>query len=286
VNPVETYIRSGTYARKPPLPFTPGSDAGGIVDAVGEGVEGWHDGDRVYVVGTIGRGFGTYAEWTLCASPQVQPLPEHVSFEEGAAIGVPYRTAWRALFQRGAARPGETVLVHGGSGAVGVAALQMARAAGLVALATAGTEAGAALAREEGAGRVFDHHAPNYEDQILEATAGRGVDLVLEMLANVNLARDLRLLALHGRVVVVGNRGTIEVNPRDAMAREADVRGMLLWNTPPHDLERIHAGIAAGLRNRTLRPVVGQRFALAHAARAHEAILAPGARGKIVLTLE
>jgi len=284
VNPVDAYIRAGTYARKPALPFTPGSDGAGTVDGVGEGVEGWSVGDRVYVTGTAGRGLGTYAQWTVCAPAQVRHLPDHVSFEQGAAIGVPYGTAWRALFQRGGARPAETVLVRGASGGVGLAALQMARAAGIHALGTAGTDAGAALAREQGADLVFDHHAEDCDDLILEATGGRGVDLVLEMLANVNLARDLTLLAPFGRIVVVGNRGTLEVNPRDAMAREADIRGMLLANTPPADLLRIHAGIGAGLRNGTLRPVVGRRFTIEEGPGAHEAVMAPGAHGKIVLT--
>ncbi len=284
VNPVDTYIRAGAYARKPPLPYTPGSDGAGTVEALGAGAQGWMPGDRVYVSGTARPGLGTYASWTVCSASQVHSLPDHLSFEQGAAVGVPYATAWRALFQRGEARPGDTVLVHGASGGVGVAALQMARAAGLRAIGTAGTEAGASLARAEGAALVVDHHAADYADRILEATGGRGVDVVLEMLANVNLARDLALLAIRGRVVVVGNRGTIEVNPRDAMARDADIRGMLLANTPPDDLARAHAGIAAGLVTGTLRPVVGRHFTLAEAPRAHEAVMAPGARGKIVIT--
>ncbi|MBP7568712.1 MAG: NADPH:quinone reductase [Acidobacteria bacterium] len=284
VNPVDTYLRGGSYGRKPPsLPYTPGYDGAGLVQQVGEGVDGWAPGARVYVAGTAT--LGTYAQWALCTASQVHPLPDHVSFEQGAAVGVPYGTAWRALFQRGAARPGDTVLVHGASGGVGVAALQMARAAGMRTIGTAGTDAGAALARAEGAELVFDHHAAGYAQRILEATGGRGVDVVIEMLANVNLARDLTLLARHGRVVVVGNRGTIEINPRDAMTREADIRGMQLANTPPDDLARVHAGIAAGLANGTLQPVVGRRFQLADAPLAHEAVMSPGAHGKIVLTI-
>lgn len=286
VNPVDTYIRSGAYARKPSLPYIPGSDGAGVVESVGEGVERWRRGDRVYVAGTAVPGAGTYAEWTICGPSQVHPLPDHLSFEQGAAVGVPYGTAWRALFQRGGARPGETVLVHGASGGVGVAALQMARAAGMRTLGTAGTGAGAALARAEGADLVFDHHARDYAEQILEATGGRGVDVVLEMLANVNLSRDLQLLAPRGRVVVVGNRGTIEINPRDAMARDADIRGVLLGNTPPDELASAHAGIGAGLAQGTLRPVVARRFTLAEAPGAHEAVMAAGAQGKIVIAVE
>jgi NADPH2:quinone reductase len=285
VNPVDTYVRAGAYSRKPPLPYTPGSDGAGTMEAIGESVEGWRVGDRVYVAGTGRPDSGTCAQWTICAPSQVHPLPAPLSFDQGAAIGIPYGTAWRALFQRGDARPGDTVLVHGASGGVGVAALQMARAAGMRVFGTAGTAAGAALASTAGADLVFDHHAVGYEGQILEATGGRGVDVVIEMLANVNLSRDLALLAPRGRVVVVGNRGTIQINPREAMARDADVRGMLLANTPPDDLARAHAGIGAGLAAGTLRPVVGKRFTLVEAPLAHEAVMAPGAHGKIVITM-
>jgi len=283
VNPVDTYIRKGVYARKPELPYTPGADAAGTVEAVGEGISWPMPGARVYIAGTVGASLGTYAELTLCRASQAYPLPDNVSFEQGAAVAVPYGTAWRALVQRGGARPGETVLVHGASGGVGIAAVQIARAAGLRVLGTAGSERGEALVREQGADEVFDHRAPGYTDRILEATGGRGVNLVVEMLANVNLARDLTLLARYGRVVVVGNRGTTEIDPRQAMSRDADIRGLILFNTPPEEMASIHAALGAGLRDGTLRPVVGQRFPLADAARAHTAVLAPGAFGKIVL---
>ena len=283
VNPVETYIRKGVYARKPDLPYTPGADAAGTIEAVGEGVSWPAPGTRVYVAGTIGSALGTYAEFTVCRAAQAYPLPGHVTFEQGAAVAVPYATAWRALFQRGGGQAGDTVLVHGASGGVGVAAVQMAHAAGMRVFGTAGTPRGAELTRTQGADEVFDHRSPEYTERILAATGGRGVDLIVEMLANVNLARDLTLLARYGRVVLVGNRGTIEIDPRQAMSRDADIRGLILFNTPPEEMTRIHAAIGAGLRDGTMRPIVGQRFPLADAPRAHEAVLAPGAYGKIVL---
>jgi len=117
----------------------------------------------------------------------------------------------------------------------------------------------------------------------MKLTAGRGVDVILEMLANVNLEKDLNVLAKHGRVVVIGNRGTIEVNPRAAMARDANILGMTLFNASEQDLKSIHAALVAGLENRSLRPVVGQSLPLADAARAHQAVMESGAHGKIVL---
>ena len=285
VNPVETYIRSGLYGRQPALPYTPGSDGAGTVEALGAGVAGLGVGDRVYVIGTaLGTESGTYSERAVCDRAQVHPLPAHVSFAQGAAVGVPYGTAFRALFDRARSQPGETVLVHGGSGGVGIAAIQLARAAGLRVLATAGTPRGLDLVREQGAHAAFDHTAGGYLVAIMEATGGRGVNVIIEMLANVNLDKDLGLLARHGRVVVVGNRGRIEIDARQTMAKDAAILGMTMANTTAEDRARIHAALVAGLESGTLRPVVGREFALKDAAQAHVAVMEPGAHGKIVLT--
>jgi len=280
VNPVDTYIRSGTYSIKPTVPYTPGSDAAGVVESVGSGVARVKVGDRVYIAGTI---TGAYAEKTLCNESQVHPLPSQISFVQGAAISTPYATAYRALFQRAKGVAGETVFVHGASGGVGVAAVQLARAAGLRVIGTAGTEKGRALVMEQGAHHVLDHRAPDYLKQLMTLTEGRGVDVILEMLANVNLAKDLTVLAHGGRVVVIGNRGTIEINPRDAMGRDAAILGMALFNVPERERASIHAALGAGLSNGTLRPVIGQELPLADAPKAHKAVLEPGAYGKIVL---
>jgi len=280
VNPVDTYIRSGTYAAKPALPYTPGSDAAGIVESLGSEVKGVEAGDRVYTSGTVS---GAYAEGALAKASQVHLLADRVSFSQGAGVWVPYATAYRSLFLRAQALAGEIVLVHGASGGVGGAGVQLARAAGLTVIGTAGTEKGRKLVLEQGAHHVLDHGAPGYLDRLLKLTDGRGVDVILEMLANVNLAKDLEILAPSGRVVVIGNRGTIEINPRAAMARNASILGMLLPNTPPHELTVIHAALRAGLENGTLRPVVGRELPLSDAPRAHQAVMEAGAYGKIVL---
>jgi NADPH2:quinone reductase len=216
----------------------------------------------------------------------VHPLPANVSFAQGAAIGTPYATAYRGLFQRADAKPGETVLVHGASGGVGTAAVQLARARGLRVFGTAGSDEGRKLAREQGAHEVFDHRAPDHFVQIMNATGGRGVDVIVELLANVNLGNDLTILANGGRVAIIGSRGRVEINPRDAMQRDVDLRGMALPNTPPADLASIHAALVAGLESGTLRPVIGKEFPLAEAAQAHRAVMEPGAMGKIVLLPE
>jgi NADPH:quinone reductase len=280
VNPVETYIRAGTYARLPDLPYTPGNDGAGVVEQIGTDVTEFKPGGRVYTAGSIS---GTYAEFVLCKKKQVHPLPANVSFAQGAAIGTPYATAYRGLLQRADARRGETVLVHGASGGVGTAAVQLAHAHGLRVLGTAGSDEGLKLAREQGAHEVFDHRAPDHFEQIMNATGGHGVDVIVELLANVNLGRDLTILAKSGRVVIIGSRGRVEIDPRDTMQRDVDVRGMILPNTPPEKMASIHAALVAGLENGTLRPVIGKEFPLSEAAEAHRAVMESGAMGKIVL---
>jgi NADPH2:quinone reductase len=280
VNPVEAYIRTGTYAMKPALPYTPGSDAAGAVESVGPGVTGFAPGDRVYFGGTLS---GAYAEQALCEAWQVHPLPPNVTFAQGAAVNVPYATAFRALFHFAHARAGETVLIHGASGGVGVACVQLARAAGLRVIGTGGTDRGRELVAVQGAHHVLDHRAPGYLDELLRLTQGRGVNVVLEMLANVNLAKDLTVLARGGRVVVIGNRGSIEINPREIMRRDASVLGFVLFNADRPEVASIHAALVAGLENGTLRPVVGKEFPLKEAPQAHRAVMEPGAFGKIVL---
>lgn len=279
VNPVETYVRSGAYARRPALPYIPGGDGAGDVEAVGAGVTRWREGDRVYVA-TEGS---TYAERVAAPQTEVWPLPPDVSYEQGAAMGIPYATAYRAIHDRGAGRPGEWLLVHGGSGAVGTAAIQIALAHGMRVVATAGTAPGRELAAAQGARHVLDHGDPAHLEQAVALTGGRGLDLVVEMRADLNLGRVLGGLARGGRVVVVGSRGQVQIDPRDTMGRDAAVLGMMLANAGADGLARIHAALGAGLANGTLRPAIGRRFPLASAAQAHEAVLAPGALGKIVL---
>lgn len=280
VNPVDTYFRSGLYRPDLKLPYTPGLDAAGVIAAVGPEVQHRKVGQRVYVTRSLS---GTYAEQVLCKEVQTHPLPEGISFTQGAALGVPYGAAYRALFQRAGAQAGETVLVHGASGGVGIAAVQLARAAGLWVVGTAGSAEGLALVLAQGAHHVLDHHAANYLEKLPELTCGQGVDVILEMLANVNLDKDLFALATGGRVVVIGCRDTVEIDPRIAMGREAAILGMTLFNASDKELVSMHAAFAAGLENGTLRPVVSRELPLAEAATAHHAVMEASTLGKIVL---
>jgi NADPH2:quinone reductase len=280
VNPYDTYMRNGTYPVKPPLPYTPGSDAAGVVEAVGEGVTKVKKGDRVYTAKTQ---TGAYAEYALTLESQVHALPAKITYAQGAGIWVPYGTAFHALHHSTRARAGETLLIHGASGGVGIAAVQIAGAMGMTVLGTAGSEKGLELAKREGAHHVFDHTKPDYREQILKTTGGLGVNLILEMLANINLGHDLKLLATNGRVVVIGARGDVTISPRDIMSRRGSIHAFTLWGVTEAEEKEIHAGILAGLENGTQRPVVGKEIPLAEAPRAHKAVLEPGSFGKIVL---
>ena len=279
VNPVDVYIHSGSYGPRP-LPYTPGSDAAGTIAALGDGVSGLEIGQRVYTAGTL---TGTYAEKALCRPSQLQPLPEHLSFAQGAAIHVPYYTAYYGLVLRANAKPGEGVLVHGASGGVGLAAVQIARAAGLSVLGTASSDRGKKAVLEAGAEHVLDHTKEGYLDEAKALTGGKGPDVILEMLANVNLAKDLGVIAQNGRVVIIGSRGPIEIDPRLTMQRNSSVLGLSLMNATDADLIQLHAALGAGFSNGTLNPIVAREFPLAQASAAHIAIMEPGAFGKIVL---
>jgi NADPH2:quinone reductase len=283
VNPYDTYMRAGTYAIRPELPYIPGADAAGAVEQIGPEVSGIAIGDRVYVGGTaLHPAYGAYASMAVCRRSQVHALADHLSFAQGAAINVPYVTAWRAVFDRGQAQAGETMLVHGASGAVGLAATQIGHAAGLRVIGTAGSDEGAALVRALGAQHVLNHREPGYLDHLASMTSG-GPDVIIEMLANQNLDADLSVLAPRGRIVVVGNRGRVEIDPRKTMAKEAAILGTAFWNLTAEDLARIHEALGRAFEEGKLAPVIGHELPLADAAKAHDMVLMPGARGKIVL---
>lgn len=284
VNPYDTYMRSGAYAIKPDLPYTPGADAAGVIDQVGDGVAGLKTGNRVYISGTaVGKAHGAYAQYAICTPEQVHHLPDRVSFTQGAGLFVPYVTAWRALFGRANTRAGDTVLIHGASGGVGVAATQFAVAAGAMVIGTAGSEEGVAVVTAQGARHAVNHKSEGYLEQITALSGGRGPDVILEMLANVNLDHDLTVVAPGGRVVVIGNRGRVEIDARKIMTKDVSVFGLALWGIPVDEVRRAHTAIIAGLESGALNPVVGTEMPLRDAAKAHEKVMEPGAKGKIVL---
>jgi NADPH2:quinone reductase len=280
VNPVDTYLRTGIHAHAPNLPYTPGKDASGTVEAVGDEVKKIKPGDRVYTAGSV---TGTYAEIALCNETDLGSLPDDVGFEQGAGVWTPYATSYRALFQKGGAKAGETVLIHGASGGVGLAAVQWAKNAGLTVIGTASSDEGKQLVLDQGADAVFDHTDEDHLGEIREFTAGNGVQIIVEMLANENLERDFEALAMFGRIVIVGNRGSIQFTPRQAMTKDATIYGMSLFNSPQDARDEIHGAIFQGLNTGFLVPFVGKTFPLADAPAAHHEVIERKAVGKIVL---
>ncbi|XP_074077269.1 quinone oxidoreductase isoform X2 [Macrotis lagotis] len=249
VNPVETYIRSGTYGRTPTLPYTPGTDVAGVVEAVGQNVKNFKRGDRVFTTKTV---TGGYAEYTIAANSTVFPLPDKLSFNQGASIGIPYFTAYRALMHSARVKPGEIVLIHGASGGVGIAACQIARAYGLQVLGTAGTEQGRKIVLNNGAHKVFNHRKANYINKIK----------------------------------IVGSRGSIEINPRDTMKKEISIIGVALYSSSTEDFLQSLAALLAGIETGWLQPVIGPNYLLENASQAHEDIINnQGASGKMILVM-
>ncbi|WCN15316.1 zinc-binding dehydrogenase [Marinomonas mediterranea] len=280
VNPVDTYIRSGTNNYKATFPHTPGLDGAGTIEAVGSQVKGFEVGQRVYFSRTL---TGSSAEFAVCATTHAFPLSDSLSFVEGACLGIPYTTAHRALFGRAHAQAGNHVLIHGATGAVGIASVQLALAAGMKVTASAGTDAGAELLTKQGVHCVIRHDEENHlaPYQSLET----GFDVIIEMLANHNLDRDLKALAFGGTVAVIGNRGTVEINPRDLMAKDAAVVGVALANVKPNELKRIAQSMKPLFDKGVLKPIVRKEYSLTELPNAHKDILKSGALGNLVVTI-
>lgn len=288
VNPSDVYTRTGTYVfNRPELPYTPGSDGAGVVDAIGEDVNQFSVGDRVYVCALFAKRYtGTYAQKVVCDAEAIYRLTDDITFEQGASLGVPALTAVRALYQRAGVQPGETVLVHGASGGVGLLTVQMAKAMGAIVIGTAGSAEGKSLVKAAGASHVFDHITADTIDQVLSVTKGKGPDVIIEMLANVNLETDLKMAAKFGRIVIVGSRGSLEFNPRLAMIKEADILGMAVFNMTPDEYKRGRSGVHMLLGTKMIRPEVGVSIPLENAAAAHTQIMSNKAHGKMVLSIE
>ncbi|XP_064441318.1 quinone oxidoreductase-like isoform X2 [Mirounga angustirostris] len=241
-------------------------------------------GDRVFTTSTISGGS---AEYALAADDSVYTLPEKLDFQQGAAIGIPYFTAYRALLHSARVKAGESVLVHGASRGVGLAACQIARAYGLKVLGTASTEEGQNIVWQNGAHEVFSHRELNYIDKIKKSVGEKEIDVIIEMLANVNLSNDLNLLSYGGRVIIVGSRGPIEINPQDTMAKESSITGVAFYSSTKEEFRQFAAALQDGMEIGWLRPVTGSRYSLEKVAQAHENIIHnSGASGKMILLLE
>lgn len=288
VNPVDSYVASsGGFIGIPPLPFTGGFDGAGVVEAVGAKVTKFKPGDRVFFFGTC---IGSFAEKVVVPESGVGHIGDGIELEQGAALGVPYLTAYRALFQLGLAKAGETVLVHGASGGVGIAATQLAKHAGLTVIGTAGSAEGIELVKGVGtADFAFNHSDPQYLEQI-KATIKSPINLIIENVANVNLKKDIDIIGQRGRIVVVGSRAELSWNPASLFFKEISVHGMCLSTAPADEIAKAIEGVGAGTaKGGCVRPVVYKRYTLTDGPGGGNDALADvlsqsgGARGKLVI---
>lgn len=288
INPNERYTISGNYGYfVPELPYVPGFDGAGVVEEIGENVESFQKGDRVFLNAfTAKRNTGTYAEKVVVSQDVVHRLPDNISFNQGAALGIPAFAAYRALIQRAEVKAGETVLIHGASGAVGTLITQMAKAIGAIVIGTSSTKKGQELIKENGADYSTNHVTEDNIDEIKELTDGKGPDIIIEMLANKNLAVDMKMISDFGRIVIVGSRDTIKVDPRMLMTNQATVTGLSITNPSHEELNEIIAGVTAMLDTGALSPMIGKKYTLEEATRAHEELKNSSGAGRFIFEIK
>lgn len=288
VNYPDLLVIEGKYQFLPPRPFTPGKEVAGVVSAVGEGVTRLGVGDRVMAQ----REYGTYCERVLSPEATCYRMPEAMSFEDGAALGLAYQTSHFALVERGGLRPGETVLVTGASGGVGLAGVEIAKALGATVIAGVTSREKGELARRHGADHVIDLSAPDLRDslraQVHAAVGRRGVDIVLENVGGEVFDGALRALAWCGRMVVVGfaSMRLPEVKASYLLVKNISVVG-LQWSDyrerDPERVQRVQDALYALYGEGKLRPYVSERYPLARFADALERFTARGVLGKMLL---
>jgi len=292
VNPSDTYVRLGstgpwatTPHLLPQLPFTPGKDGAGVVEKLGpDSGTGPLLSQRVY---TLGSTTGTYAEFAVCNAVDVFPLPDRVSFEEGACIGVPCSTAYRALAIRCGAAAGNRVFVHGASGAVGLAAIQLAVDMGCIVVGSASTPEGLAAVADAGAHFAVNHRAEGYLQEACAFCEGRKFDICLEMMASENLVADVGIMARHGRIAIIGSKAQeVAFNPRLTMPMELDIRGVFSPCATASEREATQHALFDAMDRGALRPLVAMHLPLADAPQAHVQVMRSGKSGNIVLTLK
>ena len=285
VNPLEMNLRAGKHPMSAglKLPWTPGFDAAGEVLELGPGVEGFRVGQRVYGAAVS----GSYAEQTLLDVNRTAPLPDSMSWEQGGSLPVVLYTAYYGLIHRGGLRVGESVLVQAGAGGVGQMGIQIAKAAGARVITTVSSAAKADFARSLGADVVINYREEDFVDRCLQETGGRGVDLVLEMVATENFDKDCAALRLGGRLVVLGAGtgknivGSVVYPP--FYSKNIDVLGFSLMNAGPvYPAMLRECGLL--LETGAVRAHVGQSLPLAEAPKAHDLLLSGSVFGKIVLT--
>lgn len=288
LNPSEAYTITGTYGYNVPnLPYVPGYDATGVIEEVGSSVNHFKKGDRVFLSAfSAERNTGTYAEKVVTDAKNVFRLPDNISFKEGAALGIPVFTAYKAIFLKANVRAGETVLVHGASGSVGSMAVQMAKAIGATVIGTSSTEEGRQTILDLGADHAMDHISEDNKEEVLNITNDQGPDVIIEMLANANLETDMQVIVKYGRIIIVGSRDTIEVNPRNLMTSEAIVTGMTFTYPTQKEMKEMQYGVNALLEIGAIRSLIGNEFTLDEPVEAHKSLMESSGNGRTIFVVQ
>jgi len=286
VNRPDVMQRQGRYPPPPGASDIPGLEVAGVIEALGEGVESWRAGDTVCAL-VSGGGYAT-----RCVAPAAQclPVPAPLTLIGAAAVPETFFTVWTNVFERGRLQTGESVLFHGGTSGIGTTAIQLAKARGARVFATAGSAEKCRACERIGAERAIDYRAEDFVEVVREATAGRGVDLILDIVGGSYVNRNLAALAMDGRQVVIGfmeGEPTATIDLRRVLGRRLTITGSALR---PRTVEEKGA-IAAALRREVwpllergeVAPVIDRTFPLVDAAAAHRLMESGEHIGKIVL---
>ena len=278
-------IVRGQYQVKPPFPFVPGSEVAGIVRAVGEGVEEFSAGDRVYGAVPL----GAFAEQTVVPGLMLRGLPQGMSFEEAAGFPIVYPTSYVGLVHRTSLQPDETLLVHAAAGGVGIAAVQIGKVLGAQVIATAGGPEKLEVARKAGADLVIDYHDASWIDAVKQATDGRGADVIYDPVGGDVFDGSLKCIAWNGRLLTVGYAGgrIPEVKVNRILLKNIAVVG-LHWGAygvkQPEVVRETFDALARLYEEGKIAPVVYRSYPLEAVPEALEALASRRTYGKVIIT--
>lgn len=282
INFADILFRQGQYVMTPRLPDTPGLEAAGVIEAVGTGVEGLKPGARVAYIGVK-----TYAEYSLASAAQVIPLPDFISFEEGAAFPIQTLTAYHMLHTAHRTTPEQVVLVHSAAGGVGILAVQIAKAAGAHVIGTVSKDSKAGLVGEFGADAVINYATHDFADEAMKLTGNRGIDLILDAVGEPTLKKGLRCLAPFGHLILYGRSGGAPepLNLFSLFEKSLKVSGFVLYTVSANP-KLMRQGLDACFKlmhEGKLKLLIGETFPLAHAAEAHRHMESRESVGKLIL---
>jgi NADPH2:quinone reductase len=282
INFGDIFFTRGEYIVKPVFPDTPGMEAAGVVDEAAPDVAGFKPGMRVAYIG-----MGSYADFTRIRPSRVIPLPDYMSFEQGAALPIAMLTAWHMLHTLHDTRAGQTVLVHSAAGGVGIAAVQIAKAAGARVIGTVSSEDKAALVRSHGADEVIDYEKQDFAAEVMRISGGRGIDLVLDAVGKPTFEKGLKCLAPFGHLILFGRAGGMPdpLNVAKLMEKSLKVSGFVL-PLIYSNREVMRRGLEHSfqlIREGRLTVPIGGSFPLAQAAEAHRFVLSRRSTGKVLL---